>query len=332
MTLRIFLSHSHEDNDWCDGFVNELRNYDVDIWYDRQSLDAGGKWVSIIENELTNRDIFLIILTPDSWNSEWVRNEFALALAAQKQIVGIVYKKTQLSGFINIHQMINIVGQDPTEAAIITAHNLKLNIIKQPQNGIEDIEIQPSISPLFRPHRNPRKWRLLVSVVIFLALALSLAPFIPSPACFPAFCRSSQQPTSQQSPKNGEEVHDQNLSMALVDVVSPSFVLPGGSQSYSTSNTSPQSISAVSLAKNTSTYDKIIVDVKNVRHEGVDILIDYIALKLLSIPALPRTLKVWKPGVSTTYIAYPYPVTYKGQTPGQLLYAEPRQNVILKPG
>ena len=41
---------------------------------------------------------------------------------------------------------------------------------------------------------------------------------------------------------------------------------------------------------------------------------------------------MWKPGVSTTYIAYPYPVTYKGQTPGQLLYAEPRQNVILKPG
>ncbi len=181
-------------------------------------------------------------------------------------------------------------------------------------------------------NRNLRHLRLFVSIVILLALALSLIPFIPFPACFAGFCRSSQQPTNHQSSQNGEVVQDQNLSMALVDVVSPSYVLPGDPQSHSTSNVSPKSISAVSLAKNTSTYDKIIVDVKNLRNGGVDILIDYIALKLLSIPVLPRPLRVWTPGVLTTYIAYPYPVIYKGQTPDQLLYAEPPQNVILKPG
>lgn len=181
-------------------------------------------------------------------------------------------------------------------------------------------------------NRNLRYLSLFVSIAILLALAVSLIPFIPFPACFASFCRSSQPPANHQSSQNGDVVQDQNLSLAFVDVVSPSYVLPADPQSHATTIPSPESISAVSLAKNTSTYDKIIVDVKNLRNGGVDILIDYIALKLLAIPVLPRHLRLWTPGVATTYIAYPYPVMYKGQTPDQLLYAEPLQNVILKPG
>ncbi len=334
MTQRIFLSHSHKDNAWCDEFVNELSKYDVDIWYDRQSLDAGARWVRTIGEELANRDLFLIILTPDSWKSEWVREELDLAFAAKKPIIALILKQTQPDGFILLRQMINIVGKDISEAATIIAQNLKLTIIKEPEaEDGERLEKHQVGRNIFNfKNRNLRDWRVLVSVVVLLALALSLIPFLRLPTCFAPFCPSSQPSTNQQSPQNVGEVQDQNLSMTLVDVVSPSFVLSNDSQSQTTNNTSPKSISAVSLAKNTSTYDKIIVDVKNMRAAGVDILINYIALKLLSIPAVPRPLKVWTPGVSTTYIAYPYPVTYKGQTPGQLLYAEPPQNVILKPG
>ncbi len=88
---------------------------------------------------------------------------------------------------------------------------------------------------------------------------------------------------------------------------------------------------ADSLAKNTSTHYTIIINVQNLRYEGADILIDYVALKLLAIPALPHPLRVWTPGVATTYLGYPYPVTYKGQKPGQLLYAKHSKNVILAP-
>jgi hypothetical protein len=38
---RIFVSHSHKDNNWCSAFVDELKRYGVDVWYDRQSLYSG---------------------------------------------------------------------------------------------------------------------------------------------------------------------------------------------------------------------------------------------------------------------------------------------------
>lgn len=183
--------------------------------------------------------------------------------------------------------------------------------------------------------KNLRKRRLLVSLAILLALGLSLVSFLPFRVCSFAFCHPSQQPIKQPSPLSGGEVQDQNLSVELIDVVSPSFVFLDDPNYYSASNTLPRSISAVLLAKNTTSYCNIIIAVQNLRFGGVDILIDDLALKLQHIPITPRPLRVWTPGVSTTYNAYPYPVTYQGQSldelPNQLLYAVPPQNVILQP-
>lgn len=42
-------------------------------------------------------------------------------------------------------------------------------------------------------------------------------------------------------------------------------------------------------------------------------------------------LKIWTKGIPPTYNTYLYPATYEEQSPGQLVYAVPPQNVILKP-
>ncbi|MHB8598354.1 MAG: toll/interleukin-1 receptor domain-containing protein [Ktedonobacteraceae bacterium] len=371
MALRIFLSHSHEDNDWCDDFVKELRKYDVDIWYDRESLEVSKRWIPTIEKGIANSDIFLIIITPDSWNSDFVQMERELALKQKKQTIAIYLKEIEIDGFITLIQMMNCVGKDAVEVATLLVQLFKLTIMQQPQNVLEDKEIQPSNFPSVsqsrekdgqklqnvsvlepgtlsedlpsriaenekltiadgnrHPFRNSilRHRKPLISSVIVLILIVSLVPFIPFPACIGTFCRSPQHSTSQQSGAA------RTLSFSLVDVVSPSFVLPDNPQSYTTGSTLPTSTGAVLLAKNTSSYYKIIVDVRNLRSTGVNILIDYIALKIQQIPAVPRPLRVWTQGVATTYNTYPYPVTYEGQTPGQPLYAAPPQNVTLKHG
>jgi len=56
MTKRIFVSHSHEDNAWCEAFVDELSKYDVDVWLDRKGLHAGDQWMQRIEDELASRN------------------------------------------------------------------------------------------------------------------------------------------------------------------------------------------------------------------------------------------------------------------------------------
>lgn len=124
-TMRVFLSHSHLDNDWCNRFYEELAQDDFDIWYDREGLYAGDEWVKTLERELQDRDIYLIILSPDSWASRWVQNELSLALSQHKQIVGVLYKPTEVSGFITNYQLLDVTYREPEEAAQTVAATLK---------------------------------------------------------------------------------------------------------------------------------------------------------------------------------------------------------------
>ncbi len=123
---RIFLSHSHKDNDWCSVFVEELKRYGVDVWYDKQGLYVGAKWRETIEAELAGCDIFLVVLTPDSWSSAWVQDELTLAMSHQKRVVGVLHQRTQIGGFITTRQMLDVVGLSGVEAARSVAAALGL--------------------------------------------------------------------------------------------------------------------------------------------------------------------------------------------------------------
>lgn len=120
-SLRVFVSHSSKDNAWCDGFVSELKNHGIDAWYDREGLYVGDQWVQKLEQELQGRNIYLIVLSPDSWASPWVQRELRLALAQQKQIIGVYCKPTQVSGFITNYQLLDASKLDSLQAAQLVA-------------------------------------------------------------------------------------------------------------------------------------------------------------------------------------------------------------------
>jgi hypothetical protein len=123
-SLRVFVSHSHKDNNWCDSFVAELQQSGLDVWYDRAGLYVGAQWIPGIERELQVRETFLIVLTPDSWASPWVQNELSLALGQQKQIIGVLCKPTSVSGFITNYQLLDATRLDARQAAQLVASSL----------------------------------------------------------------------------------------------------------------------------------------------------------------------------------------------------------------
>src|SRR5947209_14607202 len=80
---RIFVSHSHLDNDFGTKFVQDLRralNDESAVWYDVLGGLLGGEtwWKKIVE-ELTVRDVFIVVLSPDAMNSYWVSLEINIA-------------------------------------------------------------------------------------------------------------------------------------------------------------------------------------------------------------------------------------------------------------
>ncbi|HEU5437735.1 MAG TPA: SUMF1/EgtB/PvdO family nonheme iron enzyme [Ktedonobacterales bacterium] len=88
---RIFVSHSHEDNDYCRAFIAALRGAlggDDAVWYDEHNL-GWGNIRRTIERELEQRQHFVAILSPAAVESPWVNDEIDAALGLLRE--GMMY-------------------------------------------------------------------------------------------------------------------------------------------------------------------------------------------------------------------------------------------------
>ncbi len=70
-----FVSHAHADNELCDQYVNALQKRGIDIWYDRNNAQCGHFLGEQIQQELTARSAFVLLMTEASLKSFWVRLE-----------------------------------------------------------------------------------------------------------------------------------------------------------------------------------------------------------------------------------------------------------------
>ena len=77
--LRVFVSHSHEDNEFCQQIVQALRDAGADVWYDEHNL-GWGELHDEIQRELGRRAIFVLILSKAAFASKWVQARDDLGL------------------------------------------------------------------------------------------------------------------------------------------------------------------------------------------------------------------------------------------------------------
>jgi tetratricopeptide (TPR) repeat protein len=72
--LRVFFSHSSQDNEFCGALVKALRGAWADVWYDRDNLGPGELPVTLVR-EIRNRPVFLVALSKPAFTSSWVQEE-----------------------------------------------------------------------------------------------------------------------------------------------------------------------------------------------------------------------------------------------------------------
>jgi len=77
---RVFVSHSHDDNEFCRMVVQGLRQAGYTVWYDEHNLGSG-QLRQAIEEELRSSQHFIVILSPPAVSSVWVNMEIDAALA-----------------------------------------------------------------------------------------------------------------------------------------------------------------------------------------------------------------------------------------------------------
>ena len=116
---RIFISHSHIDNEFGTRLAQDLSRLLGDesaVWYDvLGGLHGGDTWWEKILEELTARKVFIVVLSPEAMQSKWVRDEINLAWKqknsrAGKQIIPLLYRECSVRADLDTLQVISFLS------------------------------------------------------------------------------------------------------------------------------------------------------------------------------------------------------------------------------
>ena len=106
--MSIFISYSRKDQDYVNKLVEALAKQELPWWVDNK-IDYGDKWTREIEENLKKCQIFLLVMSPSSQESEWVQRELTFAQHLKKPIFPLLLDGEIWFQVINI-QIIDVKG------------------------------------------------------------------------------------------------------------------------------------------------------------------------------------------------------------------------------
>lgn len=80
-SVKVFISHSSSDKGEAKALAVALKNRGVDVWFDEWELVPGQSWQHEIGRALDASSAMVVLITPESIDSEWVKSEINFALA-----------------------------------------------------------------------------------------------------------------------------------------------------------------------------------------------------------------------------------------------------------
>ncbi|HVX83487.1 MAG TPA: toll/interleukin-1 receptor domain-containing protein [Phycisphaerae bacterium] len=127
----LFLSHATADKAFVNKVAALLRDHDVRVWYSRHHLRGADRWHDQIGEALQRCDWFLVVLSPASTQSMWVKREVLFALKQHRfsdRILPVLYKKCdpeRLSWALDDSQMVDFTaGFDRGSAHLLNVWRL----------------------------------------------------------------------------------------------------------------------------------------------------------------------------------------------------------------
>lgn len=99
--MKVFISHSSTDKRFVRTLKDDLNENNIETWFDEDELAIGDSLADKLEIALDQSSHFLIILSPTSINSEWVRFEIQKAIMNKSnksihKILPVKYKECDI--------------------------------------------------------------------------------------------------------------------------------------------------------------------------------------------------------------------------------------------
>ena len=109
---QVFISYSRKDLVFVERLAKDLQAAGLQVWYDLSGLAAGTRWGKEIQSAIQQSQIFVVVLSPNSIDSEWVEKEFMYANSLKRKIIPLFYQPCETPlWFINLH-FIDVQGDN----------------------------------------------------------------------------------------------------------------------------------------------------------------------------------------------------------------------------
>jgi formylglycine-generating enzyme required for sulfatase activity/tetratricopeptide (TPR) repeat protein len=125
--MRLFISHSHADNEFGTRLAEDLRRAlgdEESVWYDVSGgLHGGDAWWRKIVQEIAARPIFVVVLSPAAMESHWVNDEIDLAWNLKntpegKTIIPVLHRACAPRADLRTRHIISFLPPRPYKAAL----------------------------------------------------------------------------------------------------------------------------------------------------------------------------------------------------------------------
>lgn len=81
----IFISYSHKDTEYAHALAGDLQAHGLNVWIDER-LDYGSQWPQEIQKQLDGCEAFILVMSSNSFASDWVQSELQRAKRKLKPI------------------------------------------------------------------------------------------------------------------------------------------------------------------------------------------------------------------------------------------------------
>jgi hypothetical protein len=106
----IFISYSRKDIDFVRKLAGDLEKAGYDVWWDLTDLRGGDEWVTRIAAAIEASETVIVVLSPNSIQSEWVRKEYTQAIGLHKRIIPIMFMPSPVPFALNTINYVNFVA------------------------------------------------------------------------------------------------------------------------------------------------------------------------------------------------------------------------------
>jgi hypothetical protein len=110
----IFISYSRADQVYARQLEGDLRERGFEVWIDDR-IEFGERWWGTIDQAVRACAVFVVVMTPDSGESEWVEREIMLAQRHEKPIFPLLLRGEELSLLIDTQYVDVLDGHMPPQ-------------------------------------------------------------------------------------------------------------------------------------------------------------------------------------------------------------------------